>query len=178
MVLRYLYTAALPAWEELKGAGGGAGDDGAASGSGGRVEGGGGQGRGGGQGGSKGKGKGKGKEAAGSEDEVGAGRGALELEVLKAADLFQAEGLLKHCLEAFGGGLTVGTAVEALVWAHGSGPEEARRVATEYVVMHAKAIKVGDMLSWGCIGKVGVGRVVRVLMGQLVEERAFGEWFC
>ena len=62
--------------------------------------------------------------------------------MLKAADLFQAEGLLKHCLEAFGGGLTVGTAMEALVWAHREGPEEARRVATEYVVAHSTVIKV------------------------------------
>ena len=36
-------------------------------------------------------------------------------EVLKVADLNQAEGLLKHCLEAFGGGLTVETAVDVLV---------------------------------------------------------------
>ena len=54
--------------------------------------------------------EGKGKEAAGSEGDEGAGRAALELEVLKAADLFQAEGLLKHCLEGFRGALTVHTA--------------------------------------------------------------------
>ena len=70
--------------------------------------------------------------------------------MLKAADLFQAEGLLKHCLEAFGRGLRVGTAVEALVWAHAEGPEEARRMATEYVAAHAKAIKVGNMRC-GCL---------------------------
>ena len=34
---------------------------------------------------------------------VGEGGRFLELEVLKAADLFQAEGLLKHCLEGFRG---------------------------------------------------------------------------
>jgi hypothetical protein len=54
----------------------------------------------------KSKGKGNGKEAADSEEDEGAGRAALELEVLKAADLFQAEGLLKHCLKGFRGGLT------------------------------------------------------------------------
>ena len=52
----------------------------------------------------KGKDNGKGKGAAGSEEDEEAGREALELEVLKAADLFQAEGLLKHCLEGFRGG--------------------------------------------------------------------------
>ena len=65
-----------------------------------------------------------------------------EREVLKAADLFQVEGLLKHCLEAFRAGLTPHTAVGALVWAHASGPEEARSIAQEYVVEHASAIKV------------------------------------
>ena len=65
-------------------------------------------------------------------------------EVLKAADLFQAEGLLMHCLEAFGGRLAVGTAVEALVWAHGSGPEGARRIATDYFVRKGREIQVGE----------------------------------
>jgi hypothetical protein len=87
-VLRYLYTAAMPAWEELQGTRTSAEEDGA----GGR----GGGGKGGGKGGGGGKGKGKGKEAAGSEEDEGAGRAALELEVLKAADLFQAQGLLKQ----------------------------------------------------------------------------------
>ena len=150
MVLRYLYTAALPSWEELQGAGREAEDDGAAGGSSGRGNGGssrggqrgsnGGQG---GAGGSKGKGKGKskGKEAAGSEHEGRAGRGALALEVLKAADLFQAEGLLKHCLEGFRGALTVHTVTEQLVWAHMHGPAEARAVATEYFVAHGRAVR-------------------------------------
>ena len=40
------------------------------------------------------------EEEEGKEEE-GEGRAALELEVLKAADLFQAEGLLKHYLEGF-----------------------------------------------------------------------------
>jgi hypothetical protein len=35
------------------------------------------------------------------EEEEGEGLAALELEVLKTADLFQAEALLKHCLEGF-----------------------------------------------------------------------------
>ena len=90
----------------------------------------------------KGKGKSKGKEAAGSEDEGRAGRGALALEVLKAADLFQAEGLLKHCLEGFRGALTVHTVVEQLVWAHTRGPAEARAVATEYFIAHGRAVRV------------------------------------
>ena len=36
--------------------------------------------------------------------------------VQKAASLFQSEGLLRHCLEAFRGRLTIGGVVEALVW--------------------------------------------------------------
>ena len=100
VVLRYLYTAAVPAWEELQGTETSAEEDGAAGGGhGGRGKGGGkGGGKGTGNSGSKGKsdGKGKGKEAADSEEDEGAGRAALELEVLKAEDLFQAEGLLKH----------------------------------------------------------------------------------
>ena len=72
----------------------------------------------------------------------GAGRAALELEVLKAADLFQAEGLLRHCLEGFRGALTIHTVVEQLVWAHKCGPAEARAVATEYFVANARAVRV------------------------------------
>jgi hypothetical protein len=146
VVLRYLYTAAVPAWEELQGTGTGAEEDGAAGGGhGGRGKGGGKGGEGGkGKGGSKGKGKGKGKgkEAAGSEEDEGAGRAALELEVLKAADLFQAEGLLKHCLEGFRGALTVHTVVEQLVWAHKHGPAEARVVATEFFAANGRAVRV------------------------------------
>ena len=87
----------------------------------------------------KGKQAGKGKDKADSE---GAGRAALELKVLKAADLFQAEGLLKHCLEGFRRALTVHTVVEQLVWAHKRGPAEARTVATEYFVAHVRAVRV------------------------------------
>jgi hypothetical protein len=108
VVLRHLYTAEVPAWGELQGTETSAEEDGAAvGGHGGRGKGGGkGGGKGKGKSGSKGKsnGKGKGKEAADSEEDEGAGRAALELKVLKAADLFQAEGLLKHCLEGFRGG--------------------------------------------------------------------------
>jgi hypothetical protein len=68
-------------------------------------------------------------------------------EVLKAADMLQAEGLLKHCLEAFGGGLTVHTAIEHLVWAHTHGSEEARGLAMAYVVQHIRAIQVIDPLT-------------------------------
>jgi hypothetical protein len=143
-VLRYLYMAAVPAWEEMQGTGTGAEGGGAAGGGhGGRWKGGGKGGGGGkGKGGSKGKSKGKGKEAAGSEEDDGAGRTSLELEVLKAADLFQAEGLLKHCLEGFRGALTVHTVVEQLVWAHKHGPEEARAVATEFFVAHGRGVRV------------------------------------
>ena len=62
--------------------------------------------------------------------------------MLKAADLFQAEGLLKHCLEAFRRGLTVHTAIEQLVWAHTHGPAEARTMATDYFVRNGNRIKV------------------------------------
>jgi len=88
VVLRYLYTAAVPAWEDLQ------------------------------------------------------GRAVLELEVLKAADLFQAEGLLKHCLEGFREGLTVHTVVEQLVWTHTRGPAEARDIATEFFVANVRSIQV------------------------------------
>jgi hypothetical protein len=77
----------------------------------------------------------------GSEEDEATERKALELEVLKAADLFQAEGLLKHCLERFREALTVHTVVEQLVWAHKSGPEEARALAREYFVAHARAVR-------------------------------------
>jgi hypothetical protein len=66
----------------------------------------------------------------------------LEREVLKAADLFRLETLLQHCVEAFGRGLTVDTAVEALVWAHLFGPAEARKVATEFFVRNGRRIEV------------------------------------
>jgi DNA-binding beta-propeller fold protein YncE len=156
VVLRYLYTAEVPAWEEMKGTsadGDGAaegGHGGGRRGSGGRscrrpaspAPAGGGKRGSKGKGKVKGKGKGKGTEAAGNEEDEGARRAALELEVLKAADLFQAEGLLKHCLEGFRGGLTVHTAVEQLVWAHTRGPEEARSIGISYVVQHLEEIQV------------------------------------
>jgi len=113
----------------------------------------------------KGGGARKGKEAKdGGEAEAEAGDQAEVREVLKAADMFRAEGLLKHCLEAFGKGLTVGTAVEGLVWAHGSGPEAARRVAEAYVVAHFKAIQVWHV---PYIGGVRMGaRWWRVVCGD------------
>ncbi len=52
--------------------------------------------------------------------------------MLKASDLYRLEGLLQHCVEAFGRGLKVDTVIEQLVWAHIDGPAEARTVATEY----------------------------------------------
>jgi hypothetical protein len=66
------------------------------------------------------------------------------LNILKAADMLQAEGLFRHCLEAFGGGLTVHTAIEHLVWAHKHGPEGARGLAMTYVVQHYKTIQVTE----------------------------------
>jgi hypothetical protein len=136
VVLRHLYTAEVPAWQELQGAGEDAGGGGA---SGGRVK--------------VGKGKGKGKvgrggggqggaAGVGGEGEGAAGGGGLLWEVLKAADMLQAEGLLEHCLEAFRGGLTVHTAIEHLVWAHKHGPEEARELAMAYGAKHFRAIQV------------------------------------
>jgi hypothetical protein len=81
----------------------------------------------------------------GGEGEGAAGgNSGLVREVLKAADMLQAEGLLKHCLEAFRGGLTVHTAIEHLVWAHKHGPEEARGLAMAYVVRHIKTIQVTE----------------------------------
>jgi hypothetical protein len=71
----------------------------------------------------------------------------LEREVLKAADLFRLEALLEHCVEAFRRGLTVDTAVGALVWAHIDGPAEARTVATEYFVRNGRRIRVGPIRS-------------------------------
>jgi len=65
----------------------------------------------------------------------------MECEVLQAADRFQVAGLLEHCLASFGARLTAQTAVEALIWAHASGPEEAQRIATAYVVENLATIK-------------------------------------
>ncbi len=119
VVLRYLYTAALP----QSGQGGPGG---------GRVS----KGKGGkGAGGDGGKSKGEGEEVM--------RRQVLEREVLKAADLFRLEALLKHCVEAFGRGLKVDTAIEQLVWAHLFGPAEARKVATDYFVGNGRRIQVG-----------------------------------
>jgi hypothetical protein len=67
--------------------------------------------------------------------------------VLKAADLFRVEGLLEHCVEAFGRGLKVNTAIEQLVWAHSDGPAEARKVATEFFVRNCRRIRVGNIYS-------------------------------
>ena len=71
--------------------------------------------------------------------------------MLKAADLFRVEGLLEHCVEAFGRGLKVDTAVEQLVWAHNHGPAEARTVATEYFVRNGRRIQVDGMCECFCV---------------------------
>ena len=141
VVLRYLYTAQLPeSGEGGAGAGGARGEEASVGG-----------GRGGGKGkGSKGSGKG-GKGAGGDgqkskeDGEEATRRQVLEREVLKAADLFRLEGLLQHCIEAFGRGLKVNTAIEQLVWAHSDGPAEARTVAKEYFVRNGRRIRVGPI---------------------------------
>ncbi len=76
--------------------------------------------------------------------------------MLKAADLFRVEGLLEHCVEAFGRGLKVDTAVEQLVWAHNHGPAEARTVATEYFVHNSRRIRVGSFCD--CVSILLSGR--------------------
>ncbi len=49
---------------------------------------------------------------------------------------------MKHCLEAFRGGLIVHTAIEHLVWSHRDGPAEVRATATEFFVANGRAIRV------------------------------------
>jgi hypothetical protein len=150
VVLRYLYTAEVPTWAE-------AGEGGAGSCGGGdkrRKAGGGGAGGKRGDGGRGGKGKGK-------EEGAAAGGRRMKLEVLKAADLLRAEGLLQHCLEGFREALTVATAVEQLVWAQQEGPAEARAIATDYFVANCKAIRVRAWTGgggWGNDMLVGKGR--------------------
>jgi len=144
VVLRYLYTAELP--------GSGEGEPGAG---GGKEEGS----RGGGEGeGEGGKGKGEGCKRKRDKDTGGNGEPEeattlqeLERAMLKAADRFRVEGLFEHCVEAFGRGLKVNTAVEQLVWAHNHGPAEARTVATEYFVRNGRRIQVGAMCDRVCV---------------------------
>ena len=69
------------------------------------------------------------------------GRERRRREVLKEEGMLQAEGLLKHCLEAFRDCLTVHTAIEQLMWAHQDGPEEA------YAAKHFRVIQV--IPPWG-----------------------------
>ena len=95
-----------------------------------------------------GAGAGGGNAAGGDGEEAAAGQ-VLEREVLKAADLFRVEGLLEHCVEAFGRRLKVDTAIEQLVWAHSDGPAEARKVATEYFVRNCRRIRVGTI--YNCV---------------------------
>ena len=71
--------------------------------------------------------------------------------MLKTADLFRVEGMLRHCLEAFGRGLKVDMSVEQLVWAHNHGPVEARTVATEYFVRNGRRIRVDAMCECFCV---------------------------
>jgi hypothetical protein len=76
----------------------------------------------------------------------------LEREVLKAADLFRLEALLEHCVEAFGRGLTVDTAVEALVWAHLFWSAEVLKVVTEFFVGNGRRIQVGSLCLMCVVG--------------------------
>jgi hypothetical protein len=126
----------MPAWGEAEGAGNDAG------------------------GGGKGKGKGKvgggeggqsGATGVGREGErVAGGSSGLVREALKAADMLQAEGLLKHCLEAFRGGLTVHTAIEHLVWVHKHGYGEARGRAMAYTAKYFRAIQLTEPSQAAC----------------------------
>jgi len=159
VLLRNLYTAEVPAGEDAGGAGAAKSTDGGKGGKGGKGEKGG-MGRGGGgkeKGGAGGKG---GARIEGWEDGEAARRQAMAREVLKAADLFQAERLLKHCLETFRLSLTLHTAVECLVWAHLHGPLPARTLASDYVSLHFKAIQVRPYLSRVVCVHVFVGNIV------------------
>ena len=109
MLLRNLYTAEVPNWEDsvragaAKGGNVGKGEKGCREGGGGSK----------GEGGAGGKG---GVGGTGEEERAAARQQAMAQEVLKAADLFQAEGLLKHCLEIFRLSFTLHTAaVECLI---------------------------------------------------------------
>ncbi len=75
----------------------------------------------------------------------------MERAVLKAADLFPVEGLLEHCVEAFGRGFKVNTAVEQLVWAHNHGLAVARSVAAEYFARGGRRIQVDAMFECFCV---------------------------
>ena len=108
-----------------------------------------------GRGGRKG-GRGKGKKAKEEDEDEGASaRLEAKREVLKAADLFRAEGLLKHGLEVCLEGLTVVCdmviAVEAPVRAHGSGPEGTRRIAKDYFVANGRLIRVWRVCVCVCV---------------------------
>ena len=140
VLLRNLYTAEVPAREDSHEAGAAKGVYGKKGGKYGKSGGGGGKGRG--RAGGKGDAGGE-----GGEDGEAARQQAMVQEVLKAADLFQAEGLLKHCLETFRLSLTLHTAVECLVWAHLHGPLQARTLAADYVARHFKDIQVHACLS-------------------------------
>jgi len=109
VLLRNLYTAEVPNWEDsvragaAKGGNVGKGEKGCREGGGGSK----------GEGGAGGKG---GVGGTGEEERAAARQQAMAREVLKAADLFQAEGLLKHCLEIFRLSFTLHTAaVECLI---------------------------------------------------------------
>jgi len=99
---------------------------------------------GGGVGGTRQAGAGGTGEGGGKRDEhKGAGRRqAMAREVFKATDVFQAEGLLNHCLKTFRLSLTLHTAVECLVWTHLHGPRQARALTADYLVQHGKTIQV------------------------------------
>ncbi len=148
VVLRYLYTAALPeSGEGGAGSGGGRGEgsSGGGGGGGGKGKGKGGKGKGEGVKGKGGKGQGGDGGKSKGDGEEATRRQVLEREVLKTADLFRLEALLEHCVEAFMQGLTLDTAIDDLVWAHLFGPAEARKVATEYFVLNCRHIRVGTV---------------------------------
>ena len=72
----------------------------------------------------------------GGEGEEVVRRQAIAWKVLTTADLFQAEGLLTHCLKTFKLSLTLHTTIECLVCAHLHGPLQICTLAIDYVGWH------------------------------------------
>ena len=109
VLLHFLYTGELPAWEGAGGHGGHGGSGGGASAGGWQGDGEGVRTR---TEGAYGKGMegGKGKEEDKEEEEAE----SEVQELLRVADRFQAEGLYGHCLKEFGRTLTVQTAIQQL----------------------------------------------------------------
>ena len=67
---------------------------------------------------------------------------SLQIDIIKAADMMQLEGLLDHCMEVFHGELTVANVVQRLTWAYIDGPLVARDIAKKFFSEHARTVKV------------------------------------